>query len=163
MFLSKNYILVNELSKKMGITHANFSILKAKLEDEGDEHTFIKYGNALFIDKTSSNIPKNIKECIAMYENELTNFEKMLPVTYIKSEYGVSERELKNAGIIEGVVVIEGKKFFKFTDEFVKNMKNKILYVLNEQETNECYKKGQIEGFIKLNKDKYLTWYSKGL
>ena len=34
------------------------------------------------------------------------------------------------------------------------------MYPLNEKDTLECKEDGDIDGYIKLMKNKYITWYS---
>mgnify|MGYP006999722202 FL=1 len=73
--------------------------------------------------------------------------------------YEVTEKELTRAGIITGKMKIAGKDFYEFTDEWVKKVKGKIVYTLNKEETEGCYEKGQILGFVQVSKNKFLTWY----
>jgi hypothetical protein len=157
VFLNKNYILANELVEKMGIHIANISMLRSHLEEVDDDiSTIRKMGNCNFIKKNSLKLPKNIREGI--YSNTFADVSNKLPCSWVKTEYEISDSELKKSGVVENVVTISGKKFYVFKDDFVKTTRNKIVYVLNEQETMDCYKKGQIDGYIKAGK-RYITWY----
>lgn len=157
MFLSNDYILANELTKKMNIHIANISMLKQRLEDQNNETDMVKLNNCTFINKKSIFLPKNIREGIK--KNIFTDISNKLPVTFVKSEYEITEREMNNSGIIQGKKKIAGKDFYVFNNDFVEKVKNSIVYVLDKKETEECSKNGDINGFVKLSKNKFLTWY----
>lgn len=157
MFLNKKYILANELVQKMGIHIANISMLTKQYEDNDDYGHFIKMNNCTFINTKSSVIPHNLE--VGILTNQFTDMSDKLPCTWVKMEYGVTEKELFKAGIVTEKVKIAGKDFYVFDKEFVAKMNRKIGYVLNEEETMDCFNKGQILGYTKLAKDKYFTWY----
>lgn len=157
MFLSNRHVLANELVQKMDINIANISILKKKLEDQGDLSTLKQMNNCTFIYTKSPRLPKYIQN--GLNGDNFTDVSNKLPCTYVKKEYECSEREIMRTGLIERKETIAGKKFYVFKDEFVKSMEGKIAYVLDEAETLNCYRNGDIEGYMKLGKDKYLTWY----
>lgn len=157
MFLKKNYILANELVQKMDIHIANISMLRQQYEDQDDMTTMIKMNNCTMIKSNSHKLPNNIKMGIAA--NEFTDMSNKLPCTFVRTEYEVTERELLNGGVIKGKIKIAGKDFYEFTEEFVKTVKNKIVYTLDKAECMECHSKGQIEGYIQVSKNKFLTWY----
>lgn len=157
MFLKSNYILANELIQKMGISMANISRLVNEFENEGDMTTTLKMNNCTFIKTNSYKLPRNIKNGIMM--NEFTDLTDKIYVPYMYTEYGLTKKDLLNCEICLGTTKVAGKEFYVFDKEFVQKVKNKILYVLNETECNECKAKNQIDGFIKLNKRKYLVWY----
>lgn len=156
MFLKKQYILANELVQKMGIHIANISMLVKEHEDE-DNGMFIKMNNCTFINTKAADLPNNIK--VGISENEFTDLTNKLPCTYVRTEYGITEKELFKAGMVSKVVTIAGKDFYEFVPEFVEKMKYKIGYVLDESETMECYRKKQILGYTQLSKNKFFTWY----
>lgn len=156
MFLHKKYILANELVQKMGIHIANISMFSKQFEDNDYGH-IIKMNNCTFINTQSPHLPNNLEAGIL--KNNFTDMSDKLPVTWVKDEYEVTERELLKSGIIYGVVTVAGKKFFHFKPDFVKKMYRKIGYILDEAETMECHKNGDILGYIKLSKNKYFTWY----
>jgi hypothetical protein len=56
-------------------------------------------------------------------------------------------------------VDVSGKDFYVFSPEFVKNLQNRMCYVLDERETQECTAAGQIIGSIELSKNKFIVWY----
>jgi hypothetical protein len=156
MFLSTKYVLANELVQKMGIHIANISVIAKELEDNDYGH-IIKMNNCNFVRKDSRHMPHNIQ--VGLLTNQFTDISDKLPCTWVKDEYEMSEKELLKGDMIYGKVKIAGKNFYHFKPEFVKKMKRKIGYVLNEQETMECFNKGQIDGYTQINKDKYFTWY----
>ena len=157
MFLNKNYISSNELVEKMGIHIANISMLRNSLEYDDDITTIVKKGGASFIKKNSYKLPSNIKEGIV--NNEFTDISNKLPCPFVKSEYQVSEKELMKSGLVISKEKIAGKDFYVFSDDFVKKVRNKIVYTLNKEETMECFAKKQIDGYIQVSKNKFLTWY----
>lgn len=157
MFLGKNYILANELVQKMGIHIANISMLRQQYEDENDMSTMIKMNNCTMVKTNSHKFPNNIKMGIAA--NEFTDMSNKLPCTFVREEYEITEKELFKGGIIKGKVKVAGKDFYEFTEEFVKTTKNKIVYCLDESDTMACMAKGQIDGYIQVSKNKYVTWY----
>lgn len=156
MFLHKKYILANELVQKMGIHIANISMLVNDYEDV-DNGTFVKMNNCTFINTKDMTLPNNILSGI--YANEFTDMTDKLPCTFVRTEYGITEKELFKAGMVTEIVTVAGKDFYKFTPEFVQKMQYKIAYVLDEAETMDCYRKKQIAGYTQLAKNKYFTWY----
>lgn len=157
MFLSKNYVLANELVQKMGIHIANVSMLRKQFEDEDDLSTLLKRNNCTFVKTNSHKLPKNFRDAIA--QHEFTDLTNKLPVTFIKDEHPLTEKEWFDSGAVVDKVKVAGKEFYVFSDEFVKTTRRKIVYVLNEKEKNECYEKHQIDGFIPASKNKFITWY----
>ena len=157
VFLDKKYILANELVEKMNISMSFISKLSKYLENES---VMKKLNNCTFIDTTSNKLPKNIKNALKKYT--FTDISNKLPFTYFRDEFGLTESELKNSGIINDVIVIAGKKFYVFSNEFIANTKNCIGYILNEKETFDCYNRNLINGYIQVTKKKYFVWYSTG-
>lgn len=156
MFLNKKYVLGNELVEKMGIHIANISMLAKEFEHNDYGHV-IKMNNCTFINRDSRQMPHHI--VVGLFAHEYTDMTNKLPVTYVKSEFGVTEREWFKSGIVTEKVEVAGKKFYVFNDEFVKTMKRMVPYVLDAKETEECTRKGQIKGSIQLSKNKYFVWY----
>lgn len=156
MFLHKNYILSNELTQKMGIHIANISMLRKQFEDD-DSGTVIKRNNCTFINIKANNLPNNIR--VGISQNTFTDMTNKLPCTFVRNEYSLSDKELMQSSIIKEKTKIAGKDFYVFTDEFVKQMKNKNGYVLNKAETMECINNGDIDGYIQITNKKYFTWY----
>lgn len=157
MFLKKNYILANELVQKMDIHIANISMMRKQFEDADDMTTILKMNNCNFIKTNSHKLPNNIRQGIAC--NEFTDMSNKLPCTFVRSEYPLTEKDWYASGVVIDKVNIAGKQFYVFSDEFVKTTHNKIVYILDKKETDECYRKGQIDGFIQAAKNKFITWY----
>lgn len=157
MFLNKKYILANELVQKMGIHIANISMLRNQFEDEDDYATIVKMNNCNFVKSGSPKLPRNISSGIS--NHTFTDMSNKLPCTFIRTEYEVTERELSKSGLIKGKVKVAGKEFYEFTEEFVQKVKNKIVYTLDKNETMECFSKGQIDGYVQVSNNKFLTWY----
>ena len=157
MFLNDNYILANELVGKMGINIANVSILKKKLEDGGDETTIVSLANSSFIKSSSGKLPKNIRNGIS--NHTFTDISNKLPCAYARNEFGFTDKELLSSNIVYGKVTVCGKTMFEFDRDFIKSVKNHVLFTLKKSEMEECYSKGQISGYVQITKTKYLTWY----
>lgn len=160
MFLDKKYVLANELVQKMGINIANISVLRKQYEYEDDLTTIVKMNNCNFLNSKSQKLPNNIR--CGLSEHEFTDMSNKLPLTYVRSEYGMTEKELLKSGLVLEKIKVGGKDFFVFNDEIVATMKNKIGYVLDKNDTSDCMKRGLIEGYVQLNKNKFFTWYSIG-
>jgi hypothetical protein len=141
----------------MNIGMANISILRSQLEYEGDETTLFKMNNCTFIKTNSHRLPKNIRNGIIA--NNFTDLTDKIYVPYMQTEHGLSKKEVLSLDVCNGITKVGGKDFYVFDKEFVKKVKNKVLYVLAPDECVHCYRKGQIEGFIQVNKRKFLTWY----
>lgn len=162
MFLSKDYVLGNELIEKMGIKIGNVSVAHKELEEVGNETDIIKLNNCSFLNKNSTMLPKNLTQGLNQYE--FTDISKMLPMSYVLEEFKLNkamlEKLLLESPIFQEKIKISGKNFIKFSDEFINNVSSAIIYVLNEQEKEECLKDESIDGFLKLGSNKYLTWYN---
>ena len=161
MFLSKDYVLASELVQAMGIHIANISMLHAKLENESNSTDIIKQGNCSFINSNSPYLPKNIRE--GLYLREWTDVHNMLPTSYVKKEFEINNDTLdnliENNSFFLGKYKVADKEFVKFSDEFVDLMQGSIPYILNEKATLECSQDGDIDGYTKLKKNHFLTWY----
>jgi len=157
MFLSKDYILSNELVKKMNIHIANISMLKQRIENSDNYNDILKMNNCTFINTKSLYLPKNIREGISA--NKFTDMSNKLPCTFVRTEYGITEKELMASGIIKEKVEVCDKDFYVFTDEFIEKTKGTVINILEEEDALDSYNDGSIDGYIKLSKNKYITWY----
>lgn len=157
MFLTRDYILANELVEKMGIHIANISMLRKRYFDDDDAFNIRKMNNSLFINIKTRKLPKYIKRGIR--DHEFTDLSNLMLCTYIKSEFKVTERELSNSGIVIGKVKVAGKLFYVFDPEFAQQVSQRIPYILNLKEKNECTAAGTIQGSVQLSKNKFFTWY----
>lgn len=149
--LNNKSILSNELVQKMGIHIANISMLESP--------NIIKMGNCNFLQPDDLFLPKNIKQFIKSNINSFTNLENMLPCKFARDELEVSEKHLLQSGIVEKIVEVSGKQFYKFNADFVKRIHKKVLYVLDKEEFEDCLKTKSITDYIELSKNKYLTMY----
>lgn len=162
MFLSSNYILGNELVDRMDINIANVSIMSKRFEDENDITTVIKMNNCNFIKSDSPKLPKYIQTGIRELSSQkpFTDFSDKLPCTWFRSEFELSDKDVMNSEMVKDKVKIHGKEFYVFEKSFIDKVHNRICYVLDESDTKDCWNKKQIEGYIKLSKKKYMTWYN---
>ncbi len=153
MFLNNKYISCNELVQKMNIHIANISILTKDLEDT---NIFTKLGNCVFVDKTSIDLPKNIR--IGIAQNTFTDCTNILPLSYLIKELEITKAQIINLPFTSQLS-LAGKDFIKFEQSFIDKVQDKTTYVLSNKETEECLQEGNIEGSIKLSNSKNLTWY----
>ena len=158
MFL-KNYVLANEFLEKSQIKSGNIGNIKRELEKDYDFSTMKKLGNVVYIKKDSLKLPLYFRKHLS---EEYINTNNMLPVSYLKESLGLSEKLCKILllKLPLKVEIIFNKRMAIFTDDFVKELTGKIPYILNEQETFELMKSKDINGYIKLDKKHYFTWYS---
>ena len=89
---------------------------------------------------------------VSEYQNQL-----MSPLG-IKSDVVEYPIEYKTNDFNKKIITFNGSMDNEHK-EFVKKMKRKIGYILDEESTFECFKNNQIDGFTKLSKNKYFTWY----
>lgn len=156
MFLNKKYILANELVEKMGIHIANISMLAKHFEDNDYGHV-VKMNNCTFINSKSNQLPHNIE--VGVWAHKYTDMSDKLPCTFVRTEYGMTEKEMLKADMIIGKVKVAGKDFYQFKPEFIKLVGKNIPYVLDKEDHDYCVAQGQIKGSIQLSKNKFFTWY----
>lgn len=149
--LNNKSILSNELVQKMEIHIANISMLESP--------NIIKMGNCNFLQPDDLFLPKNIKQFLRANTGSFTNLENTLPCKFARDELEVSEKHLLQSGIVEKIVEVAGKQFYKFNDDFVKRIHKKVLNVLDKDDFEDCLKTKSITDYIELTKNKYLTMY----
>lgn len=157
MFKGKEFVLGNELTQKMGISIANVSMIRRELEAAGNVSAITSLNNCTFVDTTCKELPKFFKQGIA--NNTFTDLSNKLPVTFIEEEFKATEKELLRSGVVTEKIKIAGKNFYVFSDEFINSVKGKVVYTLDKEDKDLCLASGDIEGFIELSKNKFLTWY----
>lgn len=157
MFLNENYILSSELTEQMGIHTANISMLRNNLEDNNDLTSIIKMNSCNFMNKNSHNFPQNIKKGIRT--GTFTKMHDKLPCSWVHEEYGFTKKELFDNKVVIKKITILKKQLYQFNPYFVKMMKNRIGYCLNENEKDYCIKHNEIDGFLQLKTNKFFVWY----
>ena len=158
MLLNNDYVLSDEVVNKVKCTRSLISNIIRHLEDSGDMSSVIKMGQFTFLKRSSDKFTKKINE--TLQDDDYTDMYNKLPKPYFDREYNIKESELLKTDIIKGTTKICGKKFYVFNDWFINKMKKKVMYILDDAETNSCTINKQIDGHIKLSKNKNLTWYS---
>lgn len=165
MFLGKKYFLAKELVDLMGINISNISMARKQLEERGDEVSIRKLGNATFI-KDSPKIPQYLRDGLAAFSSKqdgltsLTSMHDKLPSTFVKAEHPVSLDEWTKAGLVTGVLTISGKELWQFSEDFVKTVTGKIVYVLDDDDYVECTRRNLVDGGIQVAPNKWVTWYA---
>ena len=161
MFLTKNYVLSNELVQEMDIHIANISMLHKQLEGNENISAVIKMGQSTFIDRTSPDLPNNIK--LGLRLRDYTDMSNKLPLSYFLKEMRLTRAKLKDIlknKYVLGIVTICEKEFIEFSHDFVQKTKECILYPLDTKETSECITDNSIDGYTKLTDNCFLTWYN---
>jgi len=157
MFLSKDYILSNELVEKMRIHIANISMLRKKFEHKDDLYNIRKFNNCTFINTKCRDLPNNLRQGIS--NNEFTDISNKLPISFVRTELGCTEKQLFQSEIVQSKETIAGKKFYVFDKAFAHFVGNSVPYILNAEEHAECEDKGYIKGSIRMSANRYFTWY----
>jgi len=159
MFLKSDFVFGNELCEKMGISLSNLINLRKQFENGDDHFTIYKLNSCSFINTKSHKIPNNFRT--GLETHQLTDITDKLPLSWVQSEYGLTiSKELQDIGIITDRITLAKKIFLVFDREFVNKLQGKIGYILKEKETFECLENGDIEGYLKIKRNKYFTWYS---
>lgn len=163
MFIPKEYFLANELFNKAGIHIANSSMLAKEIESKNIKNTVIKMGNCIFFNKNSRALPNNIRNYVEAFK-DLNTFENKVLVSALRTElddigYTALIKGFKNNNYEIKEEIIQGKRFAVFPNELVEKLKDKTWYILDEFEYHDCLDRGNIDGGIKLKKDKYFVWY----
>lgn len=159
MFLNTNYVLSNELTLRMQIKTSNISMLVKRLEEAEDFATAVKMGNCTFIDKTSINLPNYIKEGL---KDTFTDMSHCLPYTFIKREFKINDKDidnLKRTGLIIGEQIIANKRLMTFSDSFIEETRDCVIYPLYRTELQECLDQKAIDGYVDISNTRVLSWY----
>lgn len=158
MFLKADFVFGNELCEKMGIHLSNLINLRKEFEKSDDNFTIYKLKSCSFLNTKSHKIPKNFRT--GLETHKLTDITDKLPLSWVQSEFGLTiPKELQDIGIVTKRIDLAKKIFLVFDREFADKLQGKIGYILKEKETFECYENGDIEGYLKIKRNKYFTWY----
>jgi len=157
MFIREKVVLSSELAEHGNMNIANISMLINDMNSKGNVGDVTLFGNCNYIKVTSPDIPlyvlKHVYKC--------TDVQNMLPVTYLTKEFNVSKKVITKS-LSQYIVkehTIAKKHLIEFTDEFISKFNEKVHYILNQKETDECLQQKLIDGFIYLDKNRYLVWY----
>jgi len=162
MFLTKDFILANEIVQKANIHIANISNFLNHLEETNNKAGISKkMGNCSFINNTSPFLPHNIKEYIDGFE--YTDMSDKLPSTFLASEFELSSDKIlqgfNKVGYDVHEEVIAGKRFLVFPLNFIEAFEGKTWYILDYEEAVDCFDNEDIEDFFPLYKNKMFCWY----
>jgi hypothetical protein len=127
---------------------------------ETNNNSIIKLGNSTFIDKTSVDLPLNIRNAIS--EHKFTSVNNMIPLAFFMSDlnlYMFEVNELLKTNYFKKIIKIENKKMLVLNDEYAKEMRKSQWYILNNDDLLSCIENDEISNYIKI-KNKYLVWYN---
>ena len=130
MFLTKNYIFIGELAKKLGITINNFSCWYSRNPELAGTDMF-RLGDCLFVRKDSAILGDFYEAKIR--ELDLTDISNKVPLSYLKAEYHFNPKHPPVVALGE-VVEIAGKKFFEFDYDFAFKHRRKTWYPMTKSE-----------------------------
>lgn len=161
MFLTNQYIFSDEYIDKTKMHRANISMARNTAEAKDCFDTIKKMGRYSFIDVNSPLLPAYVTKHIK--HHNFTNMENLLPLSYVKKEFKVSDEDLdrliNQTAEFKGYKNLAGTQFVEFDQEFVSSLKYCVPYVLTKKDLDSCINSHVIDGYITLNKNSYLAWY----
>lgn len=157
-FLNKKYILANELCDAMQINIANISGLRKEFEHEDDYTTILKRSGSIFVNTKSEKIPNNLTQGIRKFRDKFTDVSNIAPPSWLKLEYDISSTDLLHPFFGAEEISISGKRFFRFSDDFVKLTKNKVLLMTTLDDVREH--RTLIDDYVQIRKNRALMWYT---
>ncbi len=159
MFIPEHYILSTELQKKYKISQSVFSMLKKSIDSNNIKNAMLKYGNCLFVNARSYDLPNNVRKMVQ--NGPYTRMDNKLVSTYIQNEF-----DCKKSQFIAGLkeynareVHIEGKSFIEFDISFKDKINGRVLTNINSEDLSDCLDNNEVDGFINIGPDNFLVWY----
>lgn len=153
MFLTNDYILTAEFSKKLNISINNFSNWYNQYPDLVDTGYLVKLGDCTFFRKSIKLLFPRWKK--ALKELEFTDFSNILPLQYLKTNYSFDEKFFDKGERC----VIAGKTMFRFDKEFADFHRNKVWYKMTNNELNETLKEVEDLEYFKVRPKIYVVYY----
>ena len=157
MYLTSNYVLVNEIMKHHKVTASNFSPLSNN-DEMISQKVVLKNGTTTVIDKTSLLLPSYIRK-LANTTNH-TDLTGHIMYNYLVDDYYLTNSQIKRIGT---VVHICGKKFIKFTPEYANifSKPNRVIYPILKTEIVKSDMKEIVKTrqFKQIDPDTFLVWY----
>jgi hypothetical protein len=162
--LGKNFVSTSELSEKLGIHLAAFTVLakKYKLEEDVDFKRIYDVSKGkgmkktLFVNTHCVKWPRKFREKISSVK---TDYSSVVDFTKIKNDFPeLTDDDMKilKEKIFKTKMQV-GKKEFVTLDEEAKKIFKKTVYVLDTEDFLDM--KEDLIGYIELTKGKYFVWY----
>ncbi len=153
LYFTDEHVLGNEVCEILGIHIANISNIKSD--------KILKVGNCPILSKYDLSITKKIRN--TMFSNNITSLKNKMSLSYFKSEYNMTDSEILST-IATEIQTIAGKKFIKYTDDFINKIKqpnniDNLIYVCNLNEFKELQNEEVPKYHYKITDKKYLIIY----
>lgn len=153
IYFTEDHVLGTEVAEIQQIATSYISNLKSD--------RIMKVGNCPILSKSDNNLLPKIRKTVL--GTEVTSLKDKMCLSYFKSEYGMSDEQILNS-IATDIEIISGKKFIKFTDEFLDKIKQRnnidnLIYACDAKEFKELQQEDIIKYYYKLNDKKYLIIY----
>ena len=167
-YIEKDTYLTSHVAKVCNISIVNFSLNKKYMKElEKDYEKYFKIGNIAFIEiEDKSEFSKSIQKFLNIYEKsgKAINVKNFYPLNMLSKEFEISKSQIIDnkydlRRYIDDIIDIDGKEFIKFNEELIKKFQKSYFYILDNKETDECYKQGYIDFSIRLGKNKNLVGY----
>lgn len=153
LYFTEDHVLGTEVAEILNIPTSYISNLKSD--------RILKVGNCPILLKSDNNLLPKIRKTVL--SSDVSTLKDKMCLSYFKSEYGINETQLLQT-IAEEIETIAGKKFIKFTSEFLNKIKqpnniDNLIYVCGVEEFQEFQADNIIKYYYKINDKKYLIIY----
>ena len=153
LYFTEDHVLGTEVAKILNIATSYISNLKSE--------KILKVGNCPILLKSDNNLLPKIRRTVL--SPEVTSLKDTMCLSYFKSEYGMNDAQILST-IATEILDIAGKKFIKYTDEFLSKIKqpnniDNLIYVCGTDEFQELQEDGVVKHYYKINDKKYLIVY----
>lgn len=153
IYFTDDHILGTEVAEILNIPTSYISNLKSD--------RILKVGNCPILLKSDNDLLPKIRKTVL--GTDVTTLKDKMCLSYFKTEYNINDIQLLDT-IASGIETIAGKKFIKFSQEFLNKIKqpnniDNLIYVCDEAEFQEFQEDGIIKYYYKINDKKYLIIY----
>lgn len=153
IYFTEDHILGTEVAEILNIPTSYISNLKSD--------KILKVGNCPILLKSDNELLPKIRTTVL--GTEVTSLKDKMCLSYFKSEYGMNDEQILQT-IASEIEVIAGKKFIKYTEDFLNKIKQRnnidnLIYVCDAHEFKEFEEDNIIKYYYKINEKKYLIIY----
>lgn len=153
IYFTDDHILGTEVAEILNIPTSYISNLKSD--------RIMKVGNCPILLKSDNDLLPKIRKTVL--GTEVTSLKDKMCLSYFKTEYNMNDTQILNT-IASEIELIAGKKFIKFTDDFLSKIKqpnniDNLIYVCDAIELNEFQRDNTVKYYYKINDKKYLIIY----
>ena len=153
IYFTDDHVLGTEVAEIQNIATSYISNLKSE--------KILKVGNCPILLKSDNGLLPKIRATVL--GKEVTSLKDKMCLSYFKSEYPMSDEQILNS-IASEIEIIAGKKFIKYTDDFLSKIKqpnniDNLIYICDAKEFKEYQEENIIKYYYKLTDKKYLIIY----